>query len=178
MSEVAGGMHCGGVLAAFASPEDLTAAIARLHAAGMRTVETYTPESVEPDAHSWIPLLIAVAGVGGTVAGLLMQAYAAAIGYPIDIGGRPSLSWPAFVPIAFEIGVLCAIAAGFFGFLIACRLPTLWAPIDEAEGFAQASRAGYFVCVRSDDPQLRERARRLLAAHGTPVITDLPVGVA
>jgi hypothetical protein len=163
-----------GVVAAFASPEDLVAAIARLHDDGVRQIETYTPQAVQEDQRSWIPLVVAVAGIGGAVAGLLMQAYAAAIGYRLDIGGRPLLSWPAFVPIAFEIGVLCAIVAGFFGFLIACRLPTLWAPIDEVAGFAEASRAGFFIAVRSDDPLLCERIRRILADAGTPDITDLP----
>ena len=170
----AGGLHCGGVLAAFANPEDLVAAIARLHGDGVQQIETYTPQSVDQDKHSWIPLAVAVAGIGGAIAGLLMQAYAAAVSYPLDIGGRPPLSWPAFVPIAFEIGVLCAIAAGFFGFLIASRLPTLWAPIDEAPGFAEASRAAYFIAVRSDDPLLCVRIRRILADQGTPVITELP----
>jgi Protein of unknown function (DUF3341) len=168
-------LRCGGVLASFASEDELLAAIGRLQEGGVRNFETYTPHEVHTDGSSWIPLVIAAAGIGGAVAGFLMQAYAAAISYPVNIGGRPLLSWPAFVPIAFEIGVLCAIAGGFFAFLVANRLPTLWAPIDEAEQFSEATRASYFLSVRSDDDVARDRARRLLAEHGAPFITDLPV---
>jgi hypothetical protein len=169
------GSSDGSVLAAFASEHELLAAIGRLRAGGMLDIETYTPHDVHADARSWIPLIVAMAGVGGAVAGFLMQAHGAAVSYPIDIGGRPPVSWPAFVPIAFEIGVLCAVAAGFFGFLIANRLPTLWAPIDEAEDFAEATRALYFLTVRSDDAVALDRVRRLLGEHGAQRISDLPV---
>jgi hypothetical protein len=167
-----------GLLASFDNEQTLLAAVRWLHEAGCGPIETYTPHEVRlPGAehHSRLPLLVALAGFAGFVAGFAMQTYAQLIDYVEDIGGRPDFSWPSYVPIAFEIGVLCAVCTGFFGFLAANRLPALYDPIDEADGFSAASSTAYLLALRSRDEADRERLRALL--HDATRLADLPESI-
>jgi hypothetical protein len=148
-----------GVLAGFATEHALRHALECLMAEQVKGVETYTPVALnENPTGSPLPLVMFVAGVLGFVGFFALMAYADIWAYPLDIGGRPNFAWPSFVPIAFELGVLCAMAAGFFGYFLICRMPRLYDPIDECDNFRRASRDGWFVAVRSTDAQLIARA--------------------
>jgi hypothetical protein len=151
------------LVASFRSDTELRLASQRARHAGIGTVETYTPapSDVTPDV-SPLPLVILLAGLTGAAAGYLMQVYAAMVSYPMNIGGRPDLSWPSFVPIAFEIGVLAAVAAGFFGFLIINRMPCLYDPIDEADILREASRARWLLVIRPFNEAATMEARALI----------------
>jgi hypothetical protein len=161
------------LVASFASESSLTEALPRLRSAAMGPVETYTPKALEDPGQrpSILPLVVLVAGMLGAGIGFWMQAYANVSGYPIDIGGRPAFSWPAFVPIAFEIGILSAMLAGFFGFLVVNRLPRLYDPIDEADLMRGASRDRWCVVIRTEAP---ERAHDLLRTLSAEQVEDLP----
>jgi hypothetical protein len=152
-----------GVLAGFESAQALRAALERLAAADVREIETYTPAPLDEDSSgSPLPLVMFVAGMLGFIGSMMLMTYADVYAYPLNVGGRPRFAWPAFVPIAFEIGVLCAMVAGFFGYFIVCRMPRLYDPIDECERFREASRDGWFVAVRSDDSDRLAKARAVL----------------
>lgn len=153
-----------GVLAGFETENALRHALDRLAAEDVEAVETYTPKPLdEHPAGSPLPLVMFVAGMLGFIGFFLLMTYADVWAYPLNIGGRPKFAWPSFVPIAFELGVLCAMAAGFFGYFVLCRLPRPYDPIDECASFRRASRDGWFVAVRSPDPGHIGRARDLLA---------------
>jgi hypothetical protein len=157
------------LVASFATQTQLRDALPRVRALG--EVETYTPQALEDDRSSILPLIVLLAGLAGAAGGFLMQVYANVIAYPVDIGGRPRFSWPAFVPIAFEIGVLSAVVVGFIAFLVVNRLPRLYDPVDEAVLLRGASRDRWCLAVRTDAP---ERAHALLRDLAADEVEELP----
>jgi hypothetical protein len=158
------------IVASFRCETTLVEALPRLRALGM--VETYTPKALEHEGSSSVlPLVVLIAGVAGAGLGFGMQCYASIFSYPVNVGGRPEFSWPAFVPIAFEIGILAAMLAGFIGFLVVNRLPHLYDPIDEALLMRGATRDRWCVSIRTDAP---DRAHDLLRALSAEQIEEVP----
>jgi hypothetical protein len=163
-----------GVMGEFAAAETLLQAARTLRGAGLR-LEAYTPFSVDGLAEALalppdrVPLLVFAGGLVGAVGGYLLQWYTAAIDYPIDAGGRPLHSWPAFIPVTFELAVLGAALAAFFGFLALNGLPRLRHPMFAAPDFDLASRDRFFLCIREAD-DLVEATQRLLDAGAKRVV--------
>lgn len=137
------------VVAGFADRDTLHSALRRLRDAGLSMLETYTPGPLDA-APSILPIAIFLAGVLTTIASFGLQTYGNVSAYSLDIGGRPALSWPSFIPIALENGILAGVAVGFFGYLAINRLPRLYQPIDESEVIRRASRDLWCVEVRTD----------------------------
>lgn len=165
-----------GLAAEFAGEAPLIAAAGRLRDAGLRRVEAYTPYPVEaldallPPPPNVLPALVFAAGMLGLAGGFLLQWYGAAVSYPLDIGGRPPAGWPAFIPIAFEIAVLCAVTAGFIGFFAAAGLPRPYQPVAALPGFERASQDRFFLIVDDADP-------RFAAADVAGILKDFPCRV-
>jgi hypothetical protein len=157
------------LVASFGSEAGLVAALPRLRDLG--AVETYTPKALEDDTPSVLPLVVLISGFLGAGAGFIMQSYANIVGYPVDIGGRPEFSWPAFVPIAFEIGVLFAVLGGFIGFLVVNRLPRLYDPVDEADLMRGALRDRWCLAIRTEAP---ERTHEVLRSLSVEQVEELP----
>jgi Protein of unknown function (DUF3341) len=148
-----------GLAAQFTAEAPLVSAAVRLRGAGVRRIEAYTPYPIEAldellsRPANVLPVLVFAAGMLGLAGGFVLQWYGAAVSYPLDIGGRPPASWPAFIPIAFEIAVLCAVSAGFVGFFAVAGLPKPYQPIAALPDFDRASQDRFFLVVDDADPQ-------------------------
>jgi len=148
-----------GLVAEFADDKALVDAARRAHAAGYRKVDAYAPFSVEglSDALGFrsdrVALITLLGGILGGIGAYFLQWYTAVIDYPINAGGRPLHSWPAFIPATFEMTVLGAALAAFFGMLILNGLPRLVHPIFNTPDFDLASRNRFFLCIEARDPR-------------------------
>lgn len=148
-----------GLLAEFKDAEALVDATARVTAAGYRKVDAYAPFSVPglADALGFrrdrVALITLLGGIAGGAGIYFLQWYSAVIDYPINAGGRPLHSWPAFIPATFEMTVLGAALAAFFGMLILNGLPRLVHPIFNTPDFDLASRNRFFLCIEARDPR-------------------------
>jgi hypothetical protein len=85
------------------------------------------------------------------------------IDYPLNLGGRAHLAWPAFMLVTFEMAVLGAALFLLFGLLIASRLPQLHHPVFDAPDFERVTQDRFFLCIRASDPGFDPAA-----VHGGP----------
>jgi len=157
-----------GLAAEFGSAEGLRRARDALAALGYRRLEWYAPfplEEAGPAARpSRLPARVFLGGLAGGVLGYAVQWYANVGAYLQNVGGRPAHAVPAFVPATFEATVLGAALVAFFGVLVTLRLPELWHPLFEIDGFERASVDRFWLGIDARDPLFdRERTARALA---------------
>jgi hypothetical protein len=170
-----------GLLAEFAEPDALVEA-ARAAATRYRDVDAYAPYSVPdlPEALGFtrnrVPLIALLGGIAGGVGIYFLQWYSAVIDYPINSGGRPLDSWPVFIPPTFELTVLGAALALFFGLWVLNGLPRLNHPLFNAKEFDLASRNRFFLCLRASDPRFdAAQARDFLRTLSPLRVIDVPL---
>lgn len=149
-----------GLMAEFTDDDEILAATQAAYAAGYRQMEAYSPFPVDGLAEAlghkpryrldWIVL-------GGLVSGALigfgLQYYAAVIDYPVNIGGRPLNSWPAFVPVTFQLAILAAAIAAVLGRFVLSGLPQQRHPVFNHPRFTLATRNRFFLAIKADDPR-------------------------
>lgn len=170
-----------GLLAEFEQDDELVAATQKAYAQGYRRMDAYSPFPVHGLAEAlgrkrtWVPIIVLAGGVAGALGGFFMMAYSAVIDYPLNIGGRPYYSWPAFIPITFECTVLGAVLAAIFGMLAMNGLPQPYHPVFHVKSFALASRSRFFLCIQSRDPKFDlEATRKDLESTAPHAIHEVP----
>jgi len=147
-----------GQLAEFADAKALVAAVQAARSAGYTWTEAYTPFHVEEldtaleIRPSRIPLWTLLGAIAGGIGAYFLQWYSAVMDYPVNAGGRPLHSWPAFLPATFEMAVLGGALAAVIGMLVLNGLPRLYHPLFAIDEFAQATRHRFFLCLPARDP--------------------------
>lgn len=168
-----------GVLAEFESPEQLVRVVDHLIARGYTKLDAFTPFEVKEvtakiTKPSPVPMIMFAAGLSGAIFAYLVQWWCNAYRYPLNVGGRPLNSAPAFIPITFETAVLFAAITGFVATLALSGLPALWSPEFEVPGFERASIDTFWVGIDMTDPNFDGRVVDELRELGALRVEELP----
>src|ERR1700758_54020 len=150
--------HIYGVVAEFPTPHELIQAVEKTREAGYRRIEAYTPFPVEGLSEALglrrnkVPLITLIGGLCGGLGGFYFQYWGNVDSYPLNIGGRSLNSWPAFIPVTFELTVLGAALSAVFGMLALNRLPQPYHPLFNVERFAKhATTDRFYLCIEARD---------------------------
>jgi hypothetical protein len=170
-----------GVVAEFTDPTALVVAANRTREAGYTRFEAYSPYPIEAlveavgHPRTRLPMAVFIGGLIGGLTGYLLQYFTAVVTYPLNIGGRPLHSWPAFIPVTFECTILGAALSAVFGMLALNGLPQPYHPLFHLPRFARVSRDLFFLCIERRDPLFDlTRTREFLAKLNPTEITEVP----
>ena len=182
-----------GLLAEFSNPDALVTAAGEVHKQGYKRIDALTPFPIEGLAEVMgyhdrrIQKMILAGGITGCLAGLGLQLHVNLLGtnvslagiyltgYPLNIGGRPLISLPAFIVPTFEITILFAALTAVLGTIALCGLPMPYHPVFNVKKFRErGSIDGLFLCVEAADPKFDAAAtRRLLSGLGASEVHDV-----
>jgi hypothetical protein len=151
--------HLWGLMAEFEDPNALVSAVQQARLEGYRRMDAYSPFPIE-ELHealglppTRLPLIVLVGGLVGAIAGYALQYWVSVIENPVNVGGKPLHSWPAFIPITFETTILVAALSAVLGMLALNGLPMPYHPVFNVSRFALASRNRFFLCIEARDPR-------------------------
>ncbi len=157
------------VVAEFSSDNEILRATKRAREAGYKKMDCYTPFPVHGLAEALefedkvLPWVMFIAALTGTFVGFGMEIYALAYDYPMNVGGRPLVSWPSFIPVAYEMTILLCAFGAVFGMLGLNGLPRPYHSIFNTPGFDLASQDRFFLAIEATDPQFDvERTEQFL----------------
>ena len=170
-----------GMMAEFDTPAALVEAAKRTYQAGYKRIDAYTPFPIEGLAEEIgfhrdeVPLVVLIGGIVGGLTGYLMQYWMSAVAYPLNIGGKPYHSWPAFIVITFEMTILFAGIFAVFGMLALNGLPMPYHPVFNVPRFTRASRDRFFLVVFSSDVKYDPAAtRQFLESLDPRSVSEVP----
>jgi hypothetical protein len=158
-----------GLMAEFESATALVAAANRTREAGYVDVDAYSPIPIEELHHAIgfpetrLPLAVLIGGLLGAAGGFTLEWWVSTQAYLINVGGKPPVSWPMFIPVTFECGILAAALTCVVGMIALNKLPQPYHPVFNVPNFAKASRNRFFLCIEATDRQFDlDRTRAFL----------------
>jgi len=170
-----------GMMAEFDTPGDLVSAARRTYEAGYKKIDAYTPFPIEELSEAIgfhrnsVPLVVLIGGILGGCSGFGLQYWIHVINYPINVGGRPLNSWPAFIVVTFEMTILFAGIFAVLGMLALNGLPMPYHPVFNVPRFAFASKDRFFLIIFSSDPKYDAAStRRFLERLAPRSIAEVP----
>ena len=156
-----------GLLAQFVTAQELLDAVLSAKSDGYSVMDAFTPYPVEPISEeienhrkSKVPLLVLIGGLTGALCGFGLQLWVSSAAYPLNIGGRPLNSWPAFIPAAFEMTILFAAFSAVVGMFALNKLPEPYHPLFNVESFERATQDRCFLLIEAVDPKFDQQATR------------------
>ncbi len=148
-----------GMMAEFETPGQLVAAARRVREAGFKHFDAYSPYPIHElddamDLHdNRVSLFTLIGGIIGGLSGFGLCSWVESVALPLNIGGRPLISVPMFIPITFELTILIGGLTAAISMIILNGLPMPYHPVFNVERFANASRSKFFLCIESEDPK-------------------------
>lgn len=186
-----------GIMAEFLNPQELFDAVKASKDEGYSKLDAYMPYPVEEICHevcdhkkSLVSRLVLIGGITGCTFGFCFQMWAMGgfgsefqdlthqisgySGYPFNIGGRSYMSWPAFIPVSFELTILFGAFSAVFGMFALNRLPEPYHPVFNVESFSRATTDRFFLVLESEDELFdEEKTRSFLESLGPQEINDV-----
>lgn len=170
-----------GLMAEFDDPTALVAAARRTHDQGYKAFDAFSPFPIHElfDAMHChdrrISLLVLLGGIAGGLTGFGLQSWVAASAYPVNIAGRPYISWPMFIPVTFELTILFAAITATLSWILLNGLPLPYHPVFNVARFAaHASQTGFFLAIQSTDAKFdREATFEFLKELGAKEINEV-----
>jgi mono/diheme cytochrome c family protein len=170
-----------GITALFESPDDIIHAAEEVVSEGYTRFDVNTPYPVhgmdgamklKPSRVGFFALAF---GLLGAISAVVIMTWVTLVDYPLVIGGKPFWSWPAFVPIAFEITVLLASVLSVVSMIVVYfRFPNLAHPLHDTPYMKRVSSDRFGICIQADDPRFNEtRVGELLKKAGGGEITSI-----
>lgn len=160
------------LVANFQSPHDLIRVARQIHKSGIKKFDILTPYPIHglDEAmgiqSSPIPWFSLILGLTGAALGMTFQWWTSVVSYPLVIGGKPFFSWPAFIPVTFECGILICAFATFFALFRMCKLPKFESPFETDSDALRTTNDQFLIYIDSSDTRFDEsRLRDILSKH-------------
>jgi len=169
-----------GLMAEFETPGQLVAAARKVREAGFRKFDAFTPYPIHElddamDLHdNRVSLFTLIGGLIGCAGGFSLASWVSAVAWPLNIGGRPLISTPMFIPVTFEMTILLGGLTAAISMIIMNGLPSPYHPVFNVERFANASRSKFFIVIESEDPKFdRSRTEAFFESLGAEEIAEV-----
>lgn len=162
-----------GVLAEYDSPSAIFSACEKVRDAGFRRFDSFTPFPVHNLdkamglGPSYLPWLVLIAGILGAFLAMLLMVWTSAYDYPLNIGGKPTWSIPAFIPITFEVTILFSGLTAVFGMFVLNKMPIYHHPLNDISQFKKVTDDKFFIIIKARDRKYdREKVKQFLSDTG------------
>jgi hypothetical protein len=168
------------LIAEFDEADALMAAARASQNAGDRLLDSFSPFPIDGMAEllgatsTRLRLVMALGGLAVAALMLGTEWFSAVIDYPINSGGRPPNSWPAFMLPPFAVGILGAAIAGFIALMWETGLPRLNHPLFDIPDFGEANQTRFLLALAPHNEADSGPTRERLHAAGAVTIREVP----
>ena len=163
----------------FETPERVMQAAEEARHAGFRVMDAYSPFPIHGMSEAIgfrdtkVPWTVMMFGIIGVTCGYSLQFYTSVIDYPMNVGGKPLNSIPAFIPVSYETTILFAALSAAIGMFVYNKLPMPYHPIFNAKNFERATQDRFFLAIEAEDPKYDPDAiEKLMRSNGALEVSE------